>query len=189
MWTRPRQMHSQQGFTLLEILLVAMLVGVLALVVTLTLPDRQVGDSPRDAAQLFNRQMHHAREQALLQNWVVGVEFNDYEYRFYRWRRGQWEPLEQAMLQPTELSQELEMELLMGDFRLLDNLQQGRSALFQDQRERDADDLPEPQLLIFESTEFYPFELVFRSVFGPAESYRVSGTNGMQLELLEGEPW
>jgi len=180
--------RSTSGFTLLEVLLVALIIGIAALAIVLTIPDRQLAASPQEAARSFQLKLNHAREQAMLRNWVVGVRFNETEYRFYRWHENDWALIDRKPLGPELLDEGLEIEFQAGDFRLLDNMEASQDTLFSEQ-EREREDRIEPQLIIFESTEFIPFRLIFRTQHGGQESWIIDGRNGLDIALEEADSW
>lgn len=182
-----RQRH--RGFTLIELLLVVAIIGFAAFYVVLQLPDGPSSQTPEEAQRTFQQQFHHAREQALLRNWVIGVEFTDTAYQFYRWHNNRWQPMSSQALRPVALPLHLSVTFVPGDFRLLDNMEDS-SDIFRAPREerREAEEpLPEPQVIIFESTEFIPFRLQFESLEFQHEPWHIDGRNGIQLVAEPGE--
>lgn len=182
---------TQRGFTLIEVLMTILIIGVAAMVVVLNLPSQRFGDSPEDSAQRFLQQMHHAREQALLRNYVYGIEVSENSYKFYRWYEQEWQLETETPLAPVTVPEFVLLDLQMGDFRLLDNMEEGRDAVFGRDRRREEPDeeVPRPTILIFESTEFVPFSLEFSGTALNAATYTVDGRSGIQLKLEEGEAW
>ncbi|RUO26432.1 type II secretion system protein GspH [Aliidiomarina minuta] len=180
--------HQQRGFTLLEIMIVVLLLGIMAGAVVYTMPPQRSGSSAQDAAVVFKEKINHARQTALLRNWVIGVDIKESGYTFYRWSQGQWQLLSEPPLQEVQLPEDLAMELQLGDFAILDNIIDGdRSAVFAPgDRDRD-EDRPQPGLLIFESTDFIPFQVAFHPLF-QGYSYWVDGNDGLHTLLVTEEP-
>ncbi|WP_113907192.1 prepilin-type N-terminal cleavage/methylation domain-containing protein [Aliidiomarina celeris] len=190
MMLRPRNPFKHAaGFTLIELLLVVAIIGFAAFYIVLQLPDDSGSQTPEDAQRTFQQQFHHAREQALLRNWVIGVEFEDTQYRFFRWHGNTWQPLSNAPLGPVKLPEHLSLTFVPGEFRLLDNMEDS-SELFQaprDERRNSEEPAPEPQVIIFESTEFIPFRLQFSSLEFQHQSWSIDARNGIELRAEAGE--
>src|SRR5690606_36245946 len=81
------------GFTLVELMVVLVVLGLAAAAVSTSLPGQR--DALRDADR-FGVQLGHARDEALLGARTVEVVADATGYRFRRRRPGGWEPLEQA---------------------------------------------------------------------------------------------
>lgn len=176
----------QAGFTLLEIIIVAFILALIAGTVVVNITPAQRDSDARTAAVVFKERMEHARQMALIRNWVIGVDVDEDGYAFYRWSNEQWQPLEQPGLRSQHF-EVMRAELILGDFAILDNIIDGdRSAVFRsDSDERDREDRIEPRLLIFESSDFVPFSLAIRDPFSGLE-YWVDGRDGLHLQLGEG---
>lgn len=178
--------HPQHGFTLLEIMIVVLMLGILAGAVVYTMAPQRGDSSAQDAAVVFKAKIDHARQTALVRNWVIGVDVKESGYTFYRWSQGEWQLLNEGPLQEVILPEDLRLELQMGDFAVLDNIIDGdRSAVFS-QSERD-DDNPEPDILIFESTDFIPFQLAFHPLM-QGYSYWIDGNDGLHTLLVTEAP-
>lgn len=171
------------GFTLLEIIIVAFILALVAGTVVVNITPPQRDNDVKTAAVVFKEKMNHARQMALIRNWVLGVVVDDHNYAFYRWTDGQWQALSDPPFQPTEFF-DIQLELVLGDFAILDNIIDGdRSAVFRsDQDDRDREDRVEPRLLVFESSDFVPFSLALRDPFSGLE-YWVDGRDGLHLEV------
>lgn len=180
--------HLQRGFTLLEVMVVLLLLGVLAGAVVYTMAPQRGASSAQDAAVVFKAKMDHARQTALLRNWVIGVDVKESGYTFYRWSQGEWQLLTTGPLQEVILPDDLAIELQLGDFGVLDNIIDGDSSAVFSQRDRDRDsDNPEPDILIFESTDFIPFQMAFHPLM-QGYSYWIDGNDGLHTLLVTEEP-
>jgi len=192
--------NRQGGFTLIEVLLVVAIIGITALVIVLQLPASQQGETSADARRQFQLKFHYAREQALLRNWVIGVEFKDDSYGFYRWHESKWLEFDEKPLTRVHLSENMQLDFIPGDFRLFDNLA-NKDSLFTTDLSREPSvsetdqPAPKPQVIIFESTEFIPFKLQWLS-YAPNvnnsnghDRLQIDGSDGIQLRLVENELW
>ncbi|GAB3375866.1 GspH/FimT family protein [Azotobacter armeniacus] len=82
-----------RGFTLLEVMLVMAILGMLAVTVSLALPDSSQQRLESDARRL-KAQIGLAVEQAIYRNRDYGLLVGDDSYRFYQYQNTRWVPLE-----------------------------------------------------------------------------------------------
>lgn len=190
----PRQRSLDSGFTLIEVMVVVAIVGLMAWVIVLQLPDSPEDESLEDTAEVFLQQFQHVREQSLLRHWIAGVEFQPNGFRFVRFQNQQWQVINQAPVTPVELPEGMELVFIPGDFRLLENEEALESLTFQDtegnerQGEQDEEQI-QPQVIIFESTEFVPFRVQFTSLHGSSAPINIDGRSGVQLIRDEEAIW
>lgn len=101
---RVGQAHHR-GFTLIEIMVVAVVIVLLASVVNLAIPDNSAEDQAHSAAAYFDRELRYVAEQAVLKGETYAL-FIDLQpdpeaadnkplwcYQWERVRGGNWEPL------------------------------------------------------------------------------------------------
>ncbi|USD37804.1 type II secretion system minor pseudopilin GspH [Ferrimonas sp. SCSIO 43195] len=161
--------RHQSGFTLLEIMLVLVLIGVAAMSVTLT-----VGGDPRQealdkAANEFASVVSMALEESVLSGQEVGVVVEEDHYFFARFNvdKDDWEPLqaerlyrERQMPEGVLLSLSIEgMPLAQSDEE--DESEFGLDESLFEKSDEEKKNNPEPQLLILPSGEITPFSLQF----------------------------
>lgn len=183
---------SVRGFTLIELMLVIAILGLASMFVLLTSPARAPGNTAEDSARLFLMQMKHVREQAILRNYVYGIAFVDDGYTFYRWRQGAWQELVAPPLTATQIPDTVEFEFQLGDFRILDNMTEGRDAIFGRDTRRGSNEEelpPQPQILIFESSEFIPFRVRFSGLQPDDISISLDGRSGIEFVREEYHQW
>ena len=93
-----RQPLRQQGFTLLELLLVIVIVAIVSAAVVITLnPDNTHRELEKEARRL-TQVLRQLADESLFQGQEFGVRFQEEEYAFFIWARetNQWQSYEQA---------------------------------------------------------------------------------------------
>lgn len=89
-------MRNVAGFTLLEVMLVLVLMGMISVGVVMTLTSSgNTAQSSQWHAQRFSTLLQLAQDQALILNAEFGIEFNEqgYTFAFYDFSKRQWQPL------------------------------------------------------------------------------------------------
>ncbi len=92
--SRPVRRAAEQGFTLVELLIVMTIIGLMSAAVVLAIPDGRgslVADAERFAARA-----HAAQEQAILDGRPIAIRLTGAGYGFDRRERGEWKPIVQA---------------------------------------------------------------------------------------------
>lgn len=112
--------RQQQGFTLLEVLVVVFIVGVIATMFTLAVGvaggvDREL----RQETERLETLIHLALEDSTFQARELGIRFYPQSYEFSVWSRGQiadptddtWIQIEDEVLAPRKLNKSFGFEL------------------------------------------------------------------------------
>lgn len=169
----------QRGFTLVEILVAVLIIGLMIVGVTISVGiggsgDRQL-ETERDRLLAL---MDHLRDQAALQVREYGLRCHEegYQFLYYDPRSGLWLDEQDDLLRPRELPQGITLRLWI----------EGRRIALPD-AEVDPDQR-RPQILLYSSGELNLFELELRRERGagvrisPAET-----TDRIVFEMLEPE--
>lgn len=102
---------AQQGFTLLELMLVVLVLGLLVSAIRLSVPDNP-DQQARSLAQRLGAQLQLAQQQAVMKNQDLALQFGPDQYGFFQLDNNQWRPLaDDSPLAPTQLPQPLQFEL------------------------------------------------------------------------------
>ncbi|MEO0320928.1 MAG: type II secretion system minor pseudopilin GspH [Pseudomonadota bacterium] len=87
-FSRRPNSRAQRGFTLVEVLLALMILGLAGAVVILNAPP--TGQTAKKEALRFAARLDAASSEAIMTGEVMGLDIYTDGYRFLRFRRGQW---------------------------------------------------------------------------------------------------
>ncbi len=187
-----KQMRKHNGFTLIEILLVLVLLSLTAVAVISTLPTSQK-DLSKQYAQSFFQRLQLLNEEAVLSGKDFGVRVDDAKstYALLSLTSEGWQPLKLKQIpSKTKLEEDVTLQLELGggawdnDERLFKP-----GSLFDEDmfaEEEDEKKIEPPQVFIFSSAEVTPFTLSFFPQNGDAfnDGWRVIGKESGQILLL-----
>lgn len=146
----------QRGFTLIEVMVVVVIIGVLINFVSLSIGRNSPADQLKTEAKRLSSLIGLASEEALLRSALIGVDISEEEYRFVRLEEGVWQPMEDNLFRSRKLPEGME-------FTIASTQQTG---------EDEEENIPE--IILLNSGEMTPFELKLSS--DNVESYyRLSG--------------
>lgn len=168
------QCNQQRGFTLLEIMVVVLIIGISASVVMLNVSGVDRADELKKQAQRFQLVFSMASEYAILNQQQLGLRIDQNQYYFVilddeqQWQKVENNDLlsEYSLPDPFSLSLELDDLPWQEDQSLFD------SKLFDEQLSFDDDEmnigaqeeekkLPPPQVWLLSSGDITPFSLTF----------------------------
>ncbi|BCG14351.1 type II secretion system protein GspH [Vibrio alginolyticus] len=187
-----KQMRKHNGFTLIEILLVLVLLSLTAVAVISTLPTSQK-DLSKQYAQSFFQRLQLLNEEAVLSGKDFGVRVDDAKstYALLSLTSEGWQPLKLKQIpSKTKLEEDITLQLELGggawdnDERLFKPGSLFDEDMFEE--EEDEKKIEPPQVFIFSSAEVTPFTLSFFPQNGDAfnDGWRVIGKESGQILLL-----
>jgi general secretion pathway protein H len=171
-----------QGFTLIELMVVIVIIGILLSYASLAIRGRDHEDLIREEAQRFDRLVQLALEEATLRGEEYALEIYNDGYRFYRFEDNQWMPLENDhLLHERKLPDDIEIDMslektdIVIDTVLSKENTKGKTQQDNAGKQDKSKDGPKPQIFLLSSGEITPeFDLRFY-ILGTEASYMVSG--------------
>ncbi|MGS0682231.1 type II secretion system minor pseudopilin GspH [Shewanella sp. 125m-7] len=157
----------QTGFTLMEVLLVVLLMGLAATAVTLGMGGASKEKALERTALQFMMSTEMVLDETVLSGHFIGIVIEDTSYKYVYYDEGQWKPLEQdRLLVERQMEPGVELVLVLDGLPLVQEDEEQDSWFDEPLIEKSADDkkkFPEPQILLFPSGEMSAFELSFVS--------------------------
>lgn len=158
--------QRQAGFTLVELMLVALLMGLVASAVLFSVDSSEPQKALKRQAMKMAALTELALDQATMTGSDYGVVVGANSYRFVELLEQRWQPIEDAVLVEQKLER-VQLLLSVDGFPWSpDQLDFSSGALFSEREVDDERDQQEkkhiPQLLILSSGELTPFNLEFR---------------------------
>lgn len=164
-------MRRSRGFTLIEIMVVMVVVGLLAVIAVVNMGGGAQQRELENAARELFLLMQTASEQAVFNNQEMGLVIDDESYRFLAFNSLErvWEPQEERLFSPRELP-----AWVVLTYQIEDNLPTLPGV-------EDDDDAPTPDIIFYSSGEVIPFEIQLSTVDNKELVYRIEsdGLNGL----------
>lgn len=178
------------GFTLLEILVVIVIIGIIVSAATLSIGVLGRDREAEDQSRRFWAVLQQAREEAELQSLDVGVYVASGGYEFVRYdrRRAAWMPIaEDEFYAARELPQGLRFRLWLDSREavLKPTLADREQEQDEDKEKEDKNkknDQPPPQIMVLSSGDIVPFDLQVERETQPA-LWRIVGTTDNDLRV------
>ncbi|MDT8451203.1 MAG: type II secretion system minor pseudopilin GspH [Gammaproteobacteria bacterium] len=159
------------GFTLLELMIVLVIVSILFTFVSFTIRGHSPEESMAEEARRLDRLVQLVLEEAVLKNTEYGLEFKRHSYRFLSYEDEQWRAVSgDRLLRERQLPNEMEIELAIEQLDVVIG-----EPSEQNDSERTEEEL-KPQVFLLSSEEITPEFTVYFSIRGIATGYQVSGS-------------
>jgi len=158
------------GFTLLELLVVIVIIGIILTFATLSIHQSDTKSQITEAAQRLAAVLTLASQEAILQGQEMGVYFEQTGYRFYRLENDAWQ-IQEDIMRPYVFQSCIEAQLQVeGETVILESTQSKKI----------------PQIVLFSSGEMTPFTTTLTCAVDEHYAHRVTGTaNG----IIEAAPY
>ena len=177
-----RKNRYLQGFTLIEVMLVVVLIGVMASVIQFNVGSNGPDEKLKQASARFAGVFDLAAEYSMLNNLELGLYIEDNQYRFLGYDGVRWTELtDNPILANHPLGKEIEISLQLEDLPI-EEAQLFDASTFkveEDGFEKEEEKPIIPQVYILSGGDITPFSLSFHWVdngFSEQElSYKVAG--------------
>lgn len=174
--------HRQLGFTLLEVMLVVLLIGMVSLTVVMTLPGKLTSEENVSwQAQRFATVLQFAEDEALISGNELAllIEKNSYQFAVYNYEKQQWHAASVGEIQgKIELPESINLEYSLSDSVWGEIENQEQDSFIEEQERVDIDEKKQeslnPQIYVMSSGEVSPFTLVFSDVENESEKQSVT---------------
>ncbi|MBW9256194.1 MAG: type II secretion system minor pseudopilin GspH [Candidatus Thiodiazotropha sp. (ex. Lucinisca nassula)] len=158
------------GFTLIEVMVVVVIIGILINYVAISFGRNAPGDQLRDEAQRLSSLLELASEEALLRSMLIGVDITEASYGFLSLNEGEWEVVSDNLFRERQLPPGVEISVATA-------LPEG-----------DDEEKRTPEIILLNSGEMTTFELKVSSE--QVESYyRLTGNELGELSLEHVSPY
>jgi len=192
-------MRNVKGFTLLEVMLVLLLMGMISVGVVMTLTSSGQGaQSNQWHAQRFSTLLQLAQDQALISNNEFGIEFNEQSYTFtyYDFSKRKWLPLVNSRINghiqlPVNIATEYNLQgNVWGELTKVqqkqDNSPFSEQAYLVKIEGQQKETTINPHVLIMSSGEVTPFSYQFSNLESEQNKVTVKVSMNGQIELVSG---
>lgn len=176
-------MRTMRGFTLIELVVVLLLVGLLVSFAVLSVGGPSARDIQHEEARRILARMDLAREEAVMQARSLGVRFERDGYLFYGVRDGQWRMLEQGgLMDPHELPEAVAIDVEIDGLEVELFSEDGGD---EDGGDGDDEDAVRPQIFFLAGGEIVP-EFSIRILSDDTDTeYRIQPGDEQWLTLSE----
>lgn len=160
---KPVCRHDSTGFTLLEVMLVLLLIGILASAVVMSFSSDSREEQLQQETEQFQQVFQFVAEQAMMkqQEWGLYTEPSGYAFMYYdgeKWHLAA-EPKSLRRTLPDNIRLQLELDGLPGaETNLLSKLEWEQG---DDEQQQDEKTPVLPKVFILSSGEISPFKLIF----------------------------
>ncbi len=171
--------QRQQGFTLLELIVVTLIIGLMVGVVSLSSGLNRQHDVEEEIKRIAAL-VDLAAQESVFKSTEIALEFEEDRYRFLTLADNEWRSIEaDKIFRERELPAGLELELFIeGEQQFEFNIEE----FSLDEEEKDN----HPRIFLFSSGELTPFELNLKNDDGDT-LYTLTGSLTGELEIQKAE--
>ncbi len=155
--------RANSGFTLLELLVVLVIVGILVSLITLSVGLLGQESTLRREAERLEALVQIASEETMLHGFEMGLRFyrRAYEFSIFRDETEEWTPLvDDQLFRRRDIPEALELDLELEGREVILEVEAGEDKNYR------------PQVFIMSSGDVTPFNLRFREAFS-SDGYQV----------------
>ncbi|MBE7216761.1 type II secretion system minor pseudopilin GspH [Shewanella benthica] len=158
----------QQGFTLMEVLLVVLLMGLAASAVTMTMGGADGKKELERTALQFMTATEMVLDETVLSGHFIGIVIEKTSYKYVFYDEGKWKSLDRdRILAERQMKDGVEISLVLDGLPLVQEDEEQDSwfdePFIDEKTEAEKKKFPEPQILLFPSGEMSAFEMTFFS--------------------------
>lgn len=188
-----KKYQNQQGFTLIELMLVFVLIGIFVSALQFNVfnngPEEKLKQESTRFAGVFNL----AAEYGMLNNIELGLVVNENSYQFLGFDGETWVEIpEQMIFEPQTVAQEVNMKLELDDLPIDDDQLFSNKSLFSenddDFKGTDEEEKKlQPKVFVLSGGDITPFKLIFKVAeqlrLDDDVEYHVSGLFTLPLKI------
>lgn len=178
--------RRRQGFTLIEMMAVLVVVGIIASVVTLSMGDAGRPQQMKSSARQLYSAMGLALENAVFLNQQMGLRFDfsgakddlaySYEWLYFNLEKRQWQPLPLDDFETTDLPVYVHIELEVDGQDVAIGAANKDNPMLRVEEDEDGNKgKPEPDLYFLSSGEMQPFRIRLFDRDTPEREYVIVG--------------
>lgn len=154
------------GFTLLELLIVIVIIGIILTFATLSIHQAGPAAQMAETSQRLAAVLTLASQEAILQGQEIGIYFNKTSYQFYRLEMEKWQMQQEDIMRPYFFQGCIEAQLQVeGENVTLDTAKKI------------------PQVVLFSSGEITPFKLTLICTVDEQYRYQVVGMANGSIKI------
>jgi general secretion pathway protein H len=155
-------MKKNKGFTLLELMLVILVIGVMAKIVVPSITWGSDEDRLSDTTNRFKAVFDLAAEYAMINNYELGLIIKDDDYRFVAFDGTRWANFAQEKyFEPSKHEEGIELKLELEGLEWAENNLLNEVTFQQEDAEDEDKEMLTPQIYILSSGDITPFRLTF----------------------------
>ena len=167
--SQPRLSRTEKGFTLIEILVAVVIISIILSIALIKFDIDSFESLLKQESSRIARMLELADQEAIFQGQDIGLLLEDNQYQFFVYVKRGWKPLQDNLLKKKTLPPDMELTLTLDGLEI--------------RPETSGSIKKKPQIIIFSSGEWTPFEIRLRQAGHPELTYVLSNTRTGKLEI------